>query len=118
MDKYDYSWQWYVDYYFPFLYGVLIIDSDLENYSEETIEKAKREFIEEAVKYFEDNNLFYEMNYVNDCLDPILLKGTRAVLLYVFDRHRNNPHVKNLINVAYNVTKKYKSQRLNLSRDY
>ena len=98
-------WMTMVEKRFPFLYGMLLIEFFFEKHEEEWIKERKKEFLEEAITYFKNNDLFFD----EDVSEYYSINCTKEFAKVLIDRHemyKNNKHLQEVIKIAEKVIKR------------
>ncbi len=101
MGKFDDSWQFYVDNYFPFIYGLFTIEAFLNSNDTSVIENVRNDYFIKSKEYFDQNNIFYDEKHLLDLLDGNIKKEFGALLQYLYPRYKNNKCVKDLLWFAF-----------------
>ncbi len=79
-------WSFYVDYYFPYLYGLMLIEQKLKNSEQEKITKIKKEFTEKIIDYLEEEQIFYIKSEMDEILNIDMTTELQKVLLKEYDQ--------------------------------
>ncbi len=103
-DDDSFGWMSMVPRYFPFLYGMLMIEMKfIKEHDEVWIEDKKIDFLQKAIKYFRDNNLFIIEEDVEKLYSIKVKKEYCRLLLEKYYDYEGNEHLKNLIKIALGV---------------
>ncbi len=82
-------WRFYVDSYFPYMYGLMLIEKHCEeNNQSDKMSTMKREFTQETIQYLERKQIFYIESELEEILKFNISKEYSKVLLKDFYKWR------------------------------
>ena len=105
MGKFDDTWNFYVNNYFPFMYGLYVIEVFLKPKDKFEIENVKNEYFKKSKEYFDQNNIFYEEDKLTDLLNGNINKEFGNLLQYLLPRYKDDKRVKDLHWIAVKLVK-------------
>lgn len=100
-------WRFYVDNYFPYMYGLMRIEIEAEEKNKDiiTLQSWKTEFMQEIIKYLEKNQIFYMKETLEEILKFDMNKEFRRVLIEKY-KHWPNNVMQDIFKILENVTNK------------
>ena len=102
-------WKFYIEHDFPFMYGLLLLESECKRTGStaEDLSKAKKEFKEKYIAYFETNNIFYMEHELSEISELEMIDMFRNVLLREFNNYEDNEVVKDIVKIAIEIREEY-----------
>lgn len=113
MSRFTYTWWFYVKYYFPFMYGLLTIEFEADR-NDLNLKSLKSEFYERTKEYFDENNIWYEEEYMQELLDVDMFREFCLVLTSMYDRYADNKCVIDLTKISLDIVEERKSKIMNI----
>ena len=94
------AWRFYVDHYFPYMYGLMMIENwSTENQQTTKLPNLKKDFTKKMISYLEENEIFYIESELEEILHFNINKEFRSVLLKSFsDWETQMPDILKLVN--------------------